>query len=211
MPAIDPFTIKNRPLPAGEVEERLAHYGIPSDRPLVTQVSRFDPWKDPLGVIQAFQEAAVDATLVLLGNFAADDPEGRVIYEELKKIDDQRILILTSGDDQLLVNAVQQRADVVLQKSLKEGFGLTATEAMWKKRPVIAGDTDGLRAQIDDGESGFIVGSAEQAAHRLTELLDDGKLRRRLGEAAYERVKREFLMLRLVREHLTLYRDLLGR
>src|SRR6266545_4241832 len=139
MPAIDPFTIKNRRLSHKETNERLAHYKIPTDLPLVAQISRFDPWKDPEGVVQAFKLARkeVDARLVLLGNFATDDPEGAKIFESLRACQDERILILTSGDDTALVNALQTRAAVVLQKSLREGFGLTVAEAMWKGTPVI--------------------------------------------------------------------------
>jgi len=134
MPAINPFNIKNRQLSDKEIEERLAHYKIPSDLPLVVQISRFDPWKDPQGVIEAFREArkGAAATLVLLGNFATDDPEGEAIYESLCACRDERILILTSGDDTALVNALQRRAAVVLQKSLRGGFGLTVAEAMWR-------------------------------------------------------------------------------
>src|SRR5205823_13241968 len=114
-----------------EIDERLAHYNIPTDLPLVVQISRFDPWKDPVGVLEAFKRARkeLDATLVLLGNFATDDREGEQIYESLCVCRDERILILISGDDSALVNALQTRAAVVLQKSLREGFGLTDSEA----------------------------------------------------------------------------------
>ncbi len=127
MPAIDPFSRKNITLTDEEMDERLAHYDIPTDLPLVVQVSRFDPWKDPVGVIEAFKKARqeVDATLVLLGNFASDDPEGTEIYESIKSQQEERILILPCGDDTTLVNTLQRRAAVVMQKSIREGFGLT--------------------------------------------------------------------------------------
>src|SRR5437588_4890418 len=159
MPAINPFNIKNRKLSDKEINERLAHHEIPTDLPLVAQVSRFDHWKDPQGVVEAFQLARkqIDARLVLLGNFAADDPEGEEIYHSLCASRDERILILTSGDDTALVNALQTRAAVVLQKSLREGFGLTVAEAMWKRRPVIGGNVGGIRYQIENGVNGFLV------------------------------------------------------
>src|SRR4030095_7396025 len=142
MPASDPFTIKNRQMSDREINERLARYKIPTDVPLVVQISRFDPWKDPQGVVEAFKMARkqIDARLVLLGNFATDDPEGEEIFHSLCACRDERIVILTSGADTALVNALQTRAAVVLQKSLREGFGLTVAEAMWKGTPVIGGN-----------------------------------------------------------------------
>jgi trehalose synthase len=206
MPAIDPFSIKNRDLDEAEIDDRLRHYGIPDDLPLVVQVSRFDRWKDPAGVIEAFRRARreVDATLVLLGNVAADDPEGQEVFESLLGCKEERILILTA-EDSALVNALQRRAAVVMQKSLREGFGLTVTEAMWKGAAVIGGDCGGIRHQIDDGKNGFRVSTVEQAAERLVQLLKDADLRRRLGEAAHRTVAEKFLMLRLAEEYLDLF------
>jgi trehalose synthase len=207
MPAINPFSSTNRQLTELEIEERLGHYDIPTDLPLVVQVSRFDKWKDPEGVIQAFQIARkeVDATLVLLGNVATDDPEGQVVFESLAAHRSERIIIL-SVQDTALVNALQRRAAVVLQKSLREGFGLTLTEAMWKGAAVIAGKTGGLRHQIEDGINGFLVESVAQAADRLVQLLKDAGLRRRLGEHARKTVQDRFLMTRLMEDWL----DLIG-
>ena len=142
MPAIDPFSIKNHPLSETEIEERLEHYNIPTDLPLVVQVSRFDRWKDPQGVVEAFKIARkeVDCTLVLLGNVATDDPEGPEVYESLLESQEERVIIL-SVQDTALVNALQSRAAVVLQKSIREGFGLTVAEAMWKGAAVIRSRT----------------------------------------------------------------------
>ena len=209
MPAINPFNIKNRALSDKEIDERLAHYNIPTDLPLVVQVSRFDPWKDPVGVLEAFKRARkeVDATLVLLGNFATDDPEGEQIYEALCACRDERILILTSGDDTALVNALQTRAAVVLQKSLREGFGLTVAEAMWNRTPVIGGDVGGIRYQIEDGVTGFLVSSVEQAATRIVQLLKDKKLRDQMGERARRTVREEFLLPRYVEQYLDLFAE----
>jgi len=206
MPAIDPFSVKNRELGEAEIRDRLEHYGIPDDLPIVAQVSRFDRWKDPQGVIEAFRLARkeVDATLVLLGNVATDDPEGQQVFESLLDCKEERILILTA-EDSALVNALQRRAAVVLQKSLREGFGLTVTEAMWKGAAVIGGDCGGIRRQIEDGVNGFRVASVEQAAQRMVQLLKDESLRRRLGEAARESVRANFLMSRLVEQYLDLF------
>src|SRR5437870_9460565 len=203
-PAIDPFTIMNRQLSDREIDERLSRYEIPTDLPLVVQVSRFDPWKDPKGVVDAFKLARkqIDARLVLLGNFATDDPEGEKIYESLCASRDERILILTSGDDTALVNALQTRAAVVLQKSLREGFGLTVAEAMWKGTPVIGGDVGGIRHQIENGVNGFLVSSIEEAAARIVQLLKDKKLRDEMGSKARETVRTKFLLPRYVEQYL---------
>ena len=206
MPAIDPFNRKNRELPDAEITERLEHYHIPADLPLVVQVSRFDRWKDPQGVVEAFKIARreVDCTLVLLGNVATDDPEGAQVYDSLLKAREDRIIVL-SVQDTALVNALQRRAAVVLQKSTREGFGLTVTEAMWKGAAVIGGNVGGIRYQIDDGVNGFLVSSVEEAAQRLVQLLKDQDLRRRLGQKARESVRRRFLLTRSFEEHLDLF------
>ncbi|MCL6622858.1 MAG: glycosyltransferase [Syntrophobacterales bacterium] len=206
MPGIDPFSIKNAPLPEAEIEERLAHYRIPTDLPLVVQVSRFDRFKDPKGVVEAFRLARrqVPCTLVLLGNVATDDPEGPEIYESLLECQEERIIIL-SVQDTALVNALQTRAAVVLQKSLREGFGLTVAEAMWKGTPVIGGNVGGIRYQITDGVNGFLVNTVEEAAQRLVQLLQDETLRRRLGAAARETVRQKFLLSRNLEQYLDLF------
>ena len=207
MPAIDPFTIKNRQLSDREIDERLAHYEIPTDLPLVVQVSRFDPWKDPKGVVDAFKLARkqIDARLVLLGNFATDDPEGEEIFHSLCASRDERILILTSGDDTSLVNALQTRAAVIVQKSLREGFGLTVAEAMWKGTPVIGGNVGGIRYQIEDRVNGFLVSSVDETAERMVEVINDKELRNEMGREARETVRKNFLLTRYLEQHLDLF------
>jgi len=207
MPATDPFSIKNKELGEDEIQERLDHYDIPTDLPLVTQVSRFDRWKDPEGVIQAFKLAReeVDATLVLLGNIATDDPEGEKVYQSLLDYQEERIIIL-AREDTALVNALQSRSAVIVQKSIREGFGLTVTEAMWKGTPVIGGNVGGIRYQIEDEVNGFLVSSIEEAAQRIVQLLKDEELRERMGQRARETVRKRFLMIRLLEQYL----DLLG-
>jgi trehalose synthase len=206
-PGIDPFSIVNRELSEDAVDERLAHYGIPTDLPLVVQVSRFDHWKDPEGVIRAFEKARKEeeCTLVLVGNVATDDPEGAEVYRSLLSHRGERIIV-KSVQDGALVNALQRRAAVVLQKSIREGFGLTVSEAMWKGAAVIGGNVGGIRHQIQDGESGFLVSSVDEAAERIARLLRDPDLARRLGRAAHERVREHFLFTRTVEQYL----DLIG-
>lgn len=205
MPAINPFSTTNKELSDAEIEDRLNRYDIPTDLPLIVQVSRFDKWKDPQGVIDAFRIARkeVDATLVLVGNVATDDPEGQEIFESLCKCREDRIRIL-SVQDSALVNALQRRAAVVLQKSIREGFGLTVTEAMWKGTPVIGGNVGGIRHQIEDGVNGFLVESVEEAAARIVQILRDPALHRMLGEKARETVRTRFLMSRLMEDWLDL-------
>jgi trehalose synthase len=204
-PAIDPFSPKNSELSEAEIKECFTHYRIPADRPLVTQISRFDRWKDPLGVIEAFRKAReqVDCTLVLAGSSAVDDPEGDVILETIHSSVDESVIVL-AVDDPVLVNALQRRSAVVLQKSIREGFGLTVTEAMWKGAAVIGGNVGGIRRQITDGQDGFLVESAEQAADRIVQILRDPGLRERLGSRARETVRKNFLMSRLLEDWLDL-------
>jgi trehalose synthase len=204
-PAINPFSAKNSELTESEIEACLARHRIPTDRPLVTQISRFDRWKDPMGVIEAFRRAhqLADCTLVLVGNSATDDPEGDVILETIKSSIDERIIVVTA-DDPVLVNALQRRAAVVLQKSIREGFGLTVTEAMWKGAAVVGGNVGGIRHQIRDGDNGFLVDNPSQAADRIVQLLREPDLRRRIGERARETVRQKYLMSRLLEDWLDL-------
>jgi trehalose synthase len=207
MPAINPFSTTNKNLSEREVAERLNRYNIPTDLPLVVQVSRFDKWKDPQGVIEAFRIARkeVACTLVLVGNVATDDPEGQHVFESLCKCSEERIRIL-SVQDSALVNALQRRAAVVLQKSIREGFGLTITEAMWKGTPVIGSRVGGIKHQIEDGVNGFLVQNAAQAAERIVQVVGNRKLREEIGLRARETVRRRFLMTRLIEDWL----DLIG-
>jgi trehalose synthase len=212
-PSIDPLSPKNAYLDPAAVNEILAAYGVDPDRPVVAQVSRFDPWKDPIGVIDAFraaEEQVPEAQLILVGSMAHDDPEAWHFLElaQEHRGDDADIHILTNLQDvgPVAVNAFQRSADVVVQKSIREGFGLTVAEAMWKERPVIGGDVGGIRLQIEDGVTGYLVDSPEACAARLVDLLRDGGLRERMGRAGQERVRQRFLTLR----ELTDYLELLG-
>jgi len=206
MPGIDPFAPKNRPFTDAEIDERLRRYEIPEDLPLVVQVSRFDPWKDPEGVIEAFELATREApaTLVLLGNVAMDDPEGQQVFESIIGRKSDRIRILTA-EDSAFVNALQRRATVVVQKSLREGFGLTVSEAMWKSAVVIGGNCGGIRHQIENEKSGFLVSSVEDAAARIVEALRNPGLRSTMGEAAHATVVERFLLSRVLEDELDMF------
>ncbi len=207
MPAIDPFSSTNKELSDADIADRFRIHNIPTDLPLVVQISRFDKWKDPQGVIEAFEIARrqVDCTLVLVGNVATDDPEGQEVYESLAGRAEDRIRLL-SVQDSILVNALQRRAAVVLQKSIREGFGLTVAEAMWKGAAVIGGNVGGIKHQITDGEDGFLVDTVEEAAERIVRLVKDADLRTRLGTRARETVRQKFLLSRLMEDWL----DLIG-
>ena len=212
-PAIDPFVPKNTPMPDHEALSIVARYGIDPQRPFITQVSRFDPWKDPLGVIECFRRLKPDypeLQLAMLGNFADDDPEGQVMYDKVVVAaqgtpDVHIVLGLTD-----LVGPFQQMSAVVLQKSLKEGFGLTATEALWKGTPVIAGNVGGLRLQVSNGVGGFLVDSIQECADRVDYLLNNNAERAALGAAGREHVRRNFLLPRLLRDEMRLLHNLLN-
>jgi len=205
MPAINPFSAKNREMSENEIRQCLAHYEIPTDLPLVVQVSRFDKWKDPQGVLEAVQIARkkVDCTLVLVGNSAVDDPEGEEIFQSIYDLADERTIVILA-DDPVLVNALQRAATVVLQKSIREGFGLTVTEAMWKRACVIGGNVGGIRRQIRDGEDGFLVENVVEAAARIVQILKRPELRKRVGDRARETVRQNFLMSRLMEDWIDL-------
>jgi trehalose synthase len=206
MPAINPFSMTNKELSSEEIACLFEQHDIPHDLPLIVQVSRFDKWKDPLGVVEACWTAGndVDCRLVLLGNRATDDPEGDAFYEECCQSASDRVLVL-SVDDALLVNALQRKAAVVLQKSTREGFGLTVSEAMWKGTPVIGGNVGGIRHQITDGRNGFLVDSNEDAANGIVKLLKDPALCDRMGREAQRTVRDRFLMTRLLEQWLDLF------
>jgi trehalose synthase len=214
-PAIDPFSDINRELSPAEIEGKLAQYGIPSDKPLIVQVSRFDKWKDPLGVLEVFRRVreGAEARLVMLGNMASDDPEGPAIFAEVRGLAAALPDVhLVTETDELLVNALQRAAAVVLQLSTREGFGLTVSEALWKGTPVVATAVGGIPLQVQDGENGFLVtpGDYDAAAGRVLELLRDRDLRESLGRAGQEHVRQNFLITRLLRDWLSLIHGLLG-
>ena len=208
-PSIDPLSEKNLPLPEGAVLETLQEFNIDPGRPIILQVSRFDRFKDPLGVIHSYQlakEFVPSLQLVLAGGGAADDPEGDAVLGEVREAaeGDPDIHILSSGHyTDRTINALQSGADIVLQKSLREGFGLTVTEAMWKGKPVIGGNTGGIRLQLMNHRTGFLVDTPEGAAMRIRYLLFERQRIGQIGQNARELVRQNFLITRHLREYLT--------
>lgn len=216
-PGIDPLTPKNMALSMDDAKFVCNQFGVDVDRPLICQVSRFDPWKDPMGVIDAYRmvaDAVPGVQLALVGSMASDDPEGweffRHTYEYAAGDPDIKILNNLNNVGAIEVNAFQSYADVILQKSIREGFGLTVTEAMWKGKPTVAGDVGGIPLQIEDGRSGFLVDSIEDTAKRSVEILRDPDLGRALGKAAKERARKLFLTPRLLRDWLRILGNLPG-
>lgn len=198
-PSIDPLTVKNKEIDEGTIDKYLNKYNIPDDKPIISQISRFDKWKDPEGVIEVFDRVReqVDCRLVLLGSMAIDDPEGPGIYENvMEKASGRDDIIVINKESDILVNVVQRVASVILQKSLKEGFGLTVTEALWKGSPVVASDVGGIPLQVDDGETGFLVDpeNYEQVADKIVEILKNPELGAKLGGSALSQVKEHFLI-----------------
>ena len=208
-PSIDPLAEKNRRMSKTEAAKVLRSLQIPDDRPILLQVSRFDRFKDPVGVINAYRivKRYHDVRLVLAGGGAADDPEGAQVLAEVREAAgrDPDIFVLDLPPDaHLQINALQRAATLVLQKSTREGFGLTVAEAMWKGKPVIGGATGGITAQIVYGVTGYTVNSVEGAAYRIRYLLNNPALMRRMGEAGREHVRRNFLITRHLRDYLSL-------
>jgi trehalose synthase len=213
-PSIDPFSEKNRELPKGDVLAARKHFGLDPNLPLLLQVSRYDRFKDPLGVIEAYRlvRRHVPAQLVLAGSGAADDPEGEEVLAEVRRAakgDPHLHVLLLPADSHREINLLQRSADVVIQKSIREGFGLTVAEAMWKGKPVIGGDTGGIRLQVINHYTGFLVRPPEGAALRIRYLLHRKDLLQQMGHRAQRLVRENFLITRNLREHLTMMTSLL--
>ena len=208
-PAIDPLTPKNGEMNLANCERLLKRHGVPIDKPLLVQVARFDRWKDPVGVIETYRlvKKKVPCRLVLIGDMATDDPEGPAIYTKVmaEKGDDPDIILITEHND-YLVNALQRCATVVLQKSLREGFGLSVAEALWKGTPVVGSDVGGIPLQVINGKTGFLVRTPEEAAKRCIQLIEKRPLRNRLGKAGHDYILKHFLITREVMDYLTLIR-----
>ena len=216
-PAIDPLSPKNAPMKDADARRVLELYHIDPNRPTLVQVSRFDPWKDPLGVIDVYRAVKAefpDVQLVMAGSMAHDDPEGMEYYQRTKDYagDDPDVHLLSNldGVGNVEINAFQREATVVLQKSLREGFGLTVAEGLWKSRPVIGGNVGGIPLQITDGETGFLVSSVEECTERVLELMRDPRRARAMGERGREEVRHKFLSTANLRNYLNLFSDLAG-
>jgi trehalose synthase len=214
-PAIDPLSPKNMALSPEDAAFVCDQFGIDADRSLICQVSRFDPWKDPLGVIDAYRdvkEEFPEVQLALVGSMATDDPEGWEFFnrtwEHAGGDPDIKILNNLNNVGAIEVNAFQSQADVILQKSIREGFGLTVTEALWKVRPTIGGNVGGIPLQIQDGVSGYLVSSPEETAERCKQILSNPELGKELGRAGKEYARTHFLTPRLLRDWLRMFQAL---
>jgi len=219
-PAIDPLMPKNQSLDLTAAKGILKNYGIDTSRPLISQVSRFDPWKGFLEVIEAYlfvKKKIPGLQLAMVGFFLAlDDPEAAKIYKLVKSKSEKNPDIFLFSDPQMLgslkvddfVNAIQVGSDVILQNSIREGFGLSVTEAMWKRKAVIGRRTGGIKLQIQNSENGFLVSNSKELVKRIIQLIKNPELAKKLGETARETVKEKFLIPRLLRDYLKLFKEL---
>jgi len=215
-PSIDPLHEKNIDLPIEEIEGVYSRFDIDPERPMILQVSRFDRFKDPVGVIHTYRlvkRFIPQVQLVLAGGGASDDPEGEAVLQEVRTSaseDPDIHILLLPGDAHRTINVLQRASDIVLQKSLREGFGLTVTEAMWKNKPVIGGDTGGIRLQVVNHHTGFLANTPEGAALRTRYLLSNSEIMEEMGNKAKAFVRENFLVTRHLREYLTLVYALLN-
>ena len=208
-PAIDPLAGKNRQLEPAYIDSTLEKYKIPRDKPIITQVSRYDPWKDPVGVIKAFKRARkhVPCRLLLVGDKVADDPEAEAILTKVKEeagADPDIHIVFLTHSIPTEINAFQRASDIILQKSIREGFALTVSEALWKYRPVIGGAAGGIPMQIIHGFTGMLVHSVEETSLQIRRLLSQPRLARRLGENGHRRVRDKFLITKWLKRYLLL-------
>jgi trehalose synthase len=217
-PAIDPLAPKNMALSPEDAAYIVDQFGIDVSRPLLTQVSRFDPWKDPLGVIDAYRivkQEQAGVQLALVGSMAHDDPEGWDYWNQTVAYadGDPDIFLLSNLNNvgSVEVNAFQVHSAVVIQKSIKEGFGLTVSEGLWKARPTVAGNVGGIVTQIENGRTGWLVDSSEECAAACLEILADPAAARGRALLGKEHVRKHFLTPRLLRDRLALFNRLVGR
>ncbi len=211
-PSIDPLSDKNKELPQDVIDSVLIKHGILNDKPIITQISRFDRLKDPIGVIDAYLKVKkyIDCQLILAGGTAADDPEGIKVFEEVKekaeKDKDIHILLLSHSD--IEVNALQRATTIIIQKSIKEGFGLTVSEALWKSKPVVASNVGGIPLQITHKHSGLLCHSIEGAAFAIKQLVNNPEYAKKLGQNGREHIKNNFLITRHLKDYLLLFLSL---
>jgi trehalose synthase len=211
-PSIDPLSDKNKPLPEKQILATLERYDVDPNRPILTQVARFDPWKDPLGVIDVYRKVKKrmpEVQLLLITSMAPDDPEGWVYYERTARHagEDYDIHLLTDliGVGNLEVNAFQRATDVALLKSIREGFGMSVTEALWKGVPVVGGDVGGIPLQVINGVTGFLVNTVEEAYEKTLYLLKNPEEAKEMGEKGREHVSKNFLITRHLKDYLSLF------
>jgi len=216
-PAIDPLSPKNMELSQKDIDKYLKKFCIPTDKPIITQISRFDKWKDPLGVLEIYKRVRkeVDCRLVLCGSMATDDPEGLAIYEKVRQRANDLVekgeVILITIENNILVNVLQRAASVVIQKSTREGFGLTVTEALWKVRVVVASNVGGIPMQISDGKTGFLFEPNDLSGftEKIVDLLQNPDLAHETGMRAREMVREKFLITRLLSDYIDMLNEML--
>jgi len=211
-PSIDPLSDKNKDLPQETIDAVLQKYQIPKDKPIITQISRFDRLKDPIGVLDAYKEVRkyIKCQLVLAGGGASDDPEGAAVYSEVKEKakGDSNIHILLLPQNDIEINALQRASTVIIQKSLREGFGLTVAEALWKSKPVVASNIGGIPLQIKHKYSGLLCHSVQGAAFAIKQFLNSPAYAKKLGENGREHIRNNFLITRHLREYMLLFLSL---
>ena len=217
-PAINPLSQKNMEIPKKTILEHIAKAGIPTDKPIITQVSRLDPWKDPEGVIDVFKvvKKEIDCRLVFCYNVASDDPEGLRMYEKVKRKANKYLksgdIIFVVGNNETLVNSIQRYSNVIIQKSTREGFCLAVTEALWKGTPVVASNVGGIPIQVEDGKNGYLLEPDDNDgfADRIIELLRNPELSKELGIQGVETVRNKFLITRLLSDYLYMLNSIIG-
>jgi trehalose synthase len=218
-PAINPLSQKNRHITGKTIQEYIAKAGVPTDKPVITQLSRLDPWKDPEGVIDVFKmvKQKVDCRLVLCYNVASDDPEGlrmyNRVYRKANKLAKKSDIIFVVGKNESLVNSIQRFSSVIIQKSTREGFCLAVTEALWKGTPVVASNVGGIPLQIEDGKNGFLLepNDIEGFADRIVQILKNPSEAKRLGGNGVETVRQKFLITRLLSDYLDMLNSILKK
>jgi len=218
-PAINPLIQKNRDISEKTIREHITKVGIPADKPIITQVSRLDPWKDPEGVIDVFKlvKEKVDCRLVFCYNVASDDPEGLRMFNKVQRKANKLLksgdILFVVGNNETLVNAIQRYSSVMIQKSTKEGFCLAVTEALWKETPVVASNVGGIPIQIEDGGNGFLLEpkDTEGFADRIVHLLKNPKESKKMGKKGKETVRNKFLITRLLSDYLYMLNSIIGK
>ena len=216
VPSIDPLSLKNKDLSEKDISKYVKKAGIPSDKPVITQVSRMDPWKDPEGLLEIFKRVKekIDCRLVYCYDMALDDPQGIAVYSKVyrkaKKFRERGDVIFVVGKNQILVNAIQRFSTILVQNSIREGFSLTVTEALWKGKPIVATNVGGIPLQIRNAEEGFLVepSDKEQFADRIVEILKNPSMAKEMGNKAKERVRKNFLITRLLSDYLDLLNEI---
>ncbi len=216
-PAIDPLSPKNIQLSENDIAKYLKKFEIPNDKPIIAQISRFDKWKDMLGVLDIFKNVKkeVDCRLILCGSMASDDPEGLRIYEKVQqranRMLDSKEVILITVENNILVNVIQRIASVIIQKSIMEGFGLTITEALWKGKPVVATNVGGIPLQIENGKTGYLLEpkDTEGFVEKILHLLKNPDLSQEMGKTGREMVRKKFLITRLIGDYIDLLNEVL--